>query len=171
MLADAAEQEHWTNIVGVLGIIGDERAVDPLIAFATARPDGSLSGAQYAAKSSVPLALGYLVNRTRNERALSYLIESLDPSVWAARGVAWTSPYHRTDVERNLQLTTAAILGLAVTGQPEAARALRAVQADTSAVGKRLQAQVSNVVSDALEANAEIARLGLAEYYRTRQSN
>jgi hypothetical protein len=45
------------------------------------------------------------------------------------------------------------------------------MQTDTSAVGKRLQAQVSNVVSDALEANAEIARLGLAEYYRARQPN
>jgi hypothetical protein len=81
MLADAAEQEHWTNIVGVLGIIGDERAVDPLIAFAAARLEEPL-GRPIRREVQCPLALGYLVNKNRNERALSYLVESLDPNVW-----------------------------------------------------------------------------------------
>lgn len=31
MLTDANEDEYWTNIVITLGMLGDERAVDPLI--------------------------------------------------------------------------------------------------------------------------------------------
>jgi hypothetical protein len=166
MLEDRREQEHWTNIVGVLGMIGDERAVDPLIAFPGARGEDRLTRPQYVAKSSVPLALGYLVNKTGSQRALSYLIESLNPDVWTQRGVTWQSPYHATGVERNLQLTTGAVWGLAVSGRPEAASALRAVQADTSAAGKRLVAQIGVVVGEALVTHAQIARMGLAEYYR-----
>jgi hypothetical protein len=168
MLANPGEQEHWTVIVGVLGIVGDENAVEPLTSFVTTAVEGTLSHAHYTAKSSVPLALGYLVNRTTSQRALTYLIESLDPNVWTARGVTWQSPYLKTDAERNLQLTIAAILGLALSGRPEAAQALRAAQADTTEAGKRLQAQVGAVMSDALQVHAEIARLGLAEYDRTR---
>jgi len=171
MLEDRREQEHWTNVVGLLGMIGDARAVEPLIAFAAARTEETLSPAEYRAKSTVPLALGYLLNGTANERALSYLIEGLNPSVWAQRGVTWRSPFHRTDVERNLQLTATAVLGLAVSARPEAALALRAVQSDTSAVGKQLQAQVGEVVSEALETHAQIARMGLVEYYRARRPN
>jgi len=33
MLQSPGEQEHWSNIVATLGIIGDERAVEPVIAF------------------------------------------------------------------------------------------------------------------------------------------
>lgn len=171
MLEDPAEQEYWTNIVGVLGMIGDDRAVEPLIAFAASRTAETLSPAQYRAKSSVPLALGYLVNKAGNQRALSYLIQGLNPAVWSQRGVTWRSPYHATDLERGLQLTTSAVLGLAVSGSPAAAQALRALQGDTSTTGKQLQAQVGPVVSDALQTHAQIVRVGLVEYYRTRRQD
>lgn len=163
MLADPAEEMWWTNIVGVLGIIGDERAVQPLIDFAEASVDGETSPAVYRAKTAVPMALGYLVNRSGSQAAQDYLIESLDPDAWNRRGVGWTDPFLPTAEERNVQLTTMAAMGLALSGTPEAAAALRTM-ADT--MSPTLTAQMGDAVSDALEVHEQVSEMGLAEYYR-----
>src|SRR5262245_21223669 len=67
MLNDPRESEHWPNIVVTLGMIGDERAVKPLIAFIGRREsEEQLSRAESVAKTSAVMALGYVVNRTSN---------------------------------------------------------------------------------------------------------
>lgn len=167
MLADPKEEPYWPNIVVTLGIIGDERAVDPLIALVNKDAPGTLSNSQYTARTSALMALGYLVNKSKNAKALAYLKENLDPQVWAKRKITWTSPYQASVEERNVQLSKAAILGLALCGDPSAAEALRKLQqpAETEAA-KRFQAQTSNVVAEALSVNEIIAKEGLAAYYR-----
>lgn len=165
MLDDPAEETHWTNVVGMLGIIGTDRAVGRLIEFADEDVRGTLSRAHYVAKSSVPIALGYSVNRTGSEEALNYLSESLDPNIWNTRGLTWTSPYHAAAADRNVQLSTMAIMGLGLSGHPAAADALRTLQTpDTTRA--RFQAQVNTVITEALEALQTVAEVGLAEYYR-----
>jgi hypothetical protein len=66
-----------------------------------------------------------------------------------------------------MQLSTMAVLGLALSGKPEARDALLSLQrAPKTAGAKRLQAQSYDTISEALSANQIIAEQGLAEYYR-----
>jgi hypothetical protein len=170
MLNDPAEEAYWPNVVVVLGMIGDERAVEPLIAFIEAGVQGSLSREHYAAKTSALMALGYLINKTGNQRALNYLKDSVAPETWAARGVAGTAPFQASTTERDRDFSKHAILGLALSGRPEAAQALRSLQQPAATETQRaFQAQVSDLVSEALEEHQRIATQGLENYYRTTQ--
>ena len=167
MLGDTAEEAHWSNIVVTLCIIGDEKAVDPILAFIGEDVQGELSPSHYTAKTSAIMALGYLINKNGNKEALDYLKECLKPNVWADRKLAWTSPYQASVDDRNVQLSTMAILGLALSGNAEAADALRSLKEPaTTAMAREFQSQVSGVVDEALNAYDAIAKDGLAEYYR-----
>lgn len=164
MLDAPGEEPHWTNIVAVLGIVGDDRVVKPLQDFAS-EGVGELSHPQYRAKNSVPVALGYLGHKTGNREALDYLLASLDPNVWDGRGFAWASPYHPTTLERNEHLTEMAIIGLALSGRPRAGDALGSLQGG-EVMGAAQRARFSTLVAEALSTYEIVSRFGLAEYYR-----
>jgi HEAT repeat protein len=74
MLEDAREEKYWPNIVVTLGMLGDARAVEPLIQFVEKGSPGTLSHARYIAKTSAVMSLGYIVNKSKSDKALSYLI-------------------------------------------------------------------------------------------------
>jgi hypothetical protein len=113
------------------------------------------------------MALGYIVNRGQDPKALRYLQESARPEVWRQRKVAWTSPHGPTEDARSRQLTEVAILGLALSGHPRAAETLREVQARGAAAGASdVQRRLGTLAGDALREHAAIAARGLAEYYR-----
>jgi HEAT repeat protein len=171
MLANPSEEEHWPNIVITLGMLGDDRAVDPLIRFLEQGiPSRRLSHVHYVAKTGVVMALGYLINQSGSQKALTYLKDSVKPGVWRERNTNWTSPYHATFDARNLQLSKMAILGLALSGHPAAAETLRSLQRPAlSEVDRKFQAQVSAVVSEALSAHATISWEGLASYDQRRR--
>jgi len=164
MLADPAEEQHWPNIVVTLGMIGDERAVEPLLDFLQQDVEAPLSHDHYIAKSSVVMALGYVINKSGSRRALSFLIESTDPEVWNHRQMRWTSPYHRTEAERDRQLTTMSLLGLGLSGDPTAADVLRSLQGTTTLRAQMPDAEAT--IRTALEAHESITKLGLDGYYR-----
>jgi HEAT repeat protein len=167
MLADPNEERAWPNIVMVLGMLGDERAVSPLISLIEQNPKGELDYFQYDAKRNAIFGLGYLVNKSGNQRALAYLKDGLDPSAWTKRGITWASPEHETATERNRELSRVAIIGLGLSGDPSAAEALRALlTAAPTAVGPGFRQQMSGVIWEALRANQRIAAEGLAGYYR-----
>lgn len=161
MLGDPLEQSHWANIVITLSIMGDERVVDPLIAFFSANEPGILSRDHYAAKTSVLMSLGYVVNKNQNKKALNYLIDSIDPAVWTKRGIQWKSPFHASLSERNQQLTLLAIMGLALSGHPDAKEALSSTRR-----GLEAGSQSEAPLEEALRSHEIIASKGLAEYYR-----
>lgn len=166
ILADPRQEAVWPNTVATLGMIGDARAVDPLIAF-IGSGQGRLTPVQYAARSGAVMALGYIVNRSQHPKALTYLRESTSPDVWQRRQFAWASPYASTDGARNLQLSEVAILGLALSAQPSAAEALRDLQAQGVAAGADdVRRRLGALATDALGEHALIANKGLAEYYR-----
>jgi len=159
MLGNVQERASWPNVVVTLGVIGDERGVDPLIAFFSREVSGTLSSSEYSARTGVLISLGYLVNRSKNLKALTYLIDSLTPETWATRKLSWVSPYHATEAERNQQLTAMAVMGLALSGHPLAREALLLFQS-------RVGAQDRALVEEALRAHEVIAREGLAAYYK-----
>jgi HEAT repeat protein len=168
MLADPREAHAWPNIVLVLGMLGDERAVSPLIALIEQHPGGEIDAFQYDAKRHAILGLGYLVNKNGNQQALAYLRDGADPSSWVARGIAWTSPERETAAERDRDLSRMAIIGLGLSGHPSAAETLRALLTPTpTAAGREFRAHMSGVIWEALRANQRIADEGLATYYRT----
>ena len=164
MLGDTTMTPYWANIAVTLSIIGDERAVEPLIAFIETGADGTLDEAVYRAKSSTVMALGYLINKTGNEQALDYLVNSLNPEVWgSSRDVQFRSEFQASTDERDANLSTMAMLGLALSGRPEAAEALRSVSVPR--FGQGFQAQVTSIRDAALEALQEIQDEGLEGYY------
>lgn len=168
MLEDPAEEEYWANIVVTLGIIGDESAVDPMTAFIARGEEGTMSRVQYTAKTSAIMSMGYLINKTGNEKALDYLEECLNPQYWSSRGPAGASPYGASVEERNRDLSKYAVLGLALSGHPSAAELLRSTQEPSTAESlQAFRTEVSDVVVEALSTHEKIAEVGLEEYYRT----
>jgi len=170
MLADSTEEQHWPNIVITLGMIGHESAVNPLVDFLVGDVPRPVSHPNYIAKTTVLMALGYLVNKSGNEKALTYLEAGLDPDIWSRRGITWISPYHDTADELHVQLSTMAAFGLALSGHSSAADALGSYQAaDTIRVTTAYRRQLTDAVAEALRAHRIVAREGLAAYYRRRQ--
>jgi hypothetical protein len=168
MLADPREAPAWPNIVLVLGMLGDERAVPPLIALIEQPLGGELDAVHYDAKSNALLALGYLVHQSRNQHALTYLRDGAEPAAWGQRGIAWTSPEHKTAAERDRDLSRMAIIGLGLSGDPSAAEALHALLTPApTAPGRAFREHMRAVIWEALRANQRIAAEGLAQYYRT----
>jgi hypothetical protein len=168
MLKDPAERQHWANIAVTLAMSGDDRVVEPLISFIEMEDPRGLSRDHYAAKTSALMSLGYVINRTGNQQALDYLKQSVNPETWATKRVG-VAPFQSSITERNQDLSKHAILGLALSGRPEAAELLRTLQRPADNETQRaFQAQVSDLVSEALKENERIATQGIEGYYRER---
>jgi hypothetical protein len=169
MLSDPSQAQYWPNIVVVLGMIGEEAAVEPLISFIQAG-GGKPGATQYRARTSALMSLGYIVNKTGSPRALAYLRDGVRPETWETRSVTGTAPFQASTVERDNDFSKYAILGLALSGKPEAAETLRSLQQAAPTERQRsFQAQVGDMVSDALNEHQAVATEGLAGYYRGRR--
>jgi len=160
MLDDPREEVYWANIVATLGIIGDDQAFKPLISFLEKEFPGTLSYSHYVAKTSVLMSLGYLINKSGNQQALSYMQGGLNPAAWTERRLNWKSPFHDTAAQRDQQLVSTAVIGLALSGHPAARESLLAFQKELGA-----KPEFRELVAEAIRANEEIAREGLAGYY------
>ena len=160
MLEDPAESEWWTNAVAVIGMIGEDEAFEPLVAFMEAER-GEMPAEVYRAVSTVPLALGYLANQAESERALDYLVEAARPEFWEERALG-TAEFQPSTQARDMALATQARLGLALSGAPEAAQALEAL---AEAGGEGVAGADDGVIDEALAANRRIAEDGLEAYY------
>ena len=162
MLEDEAEVAHWPNIVTTLGVIGSPVAVDGMIKFIEdpESATGDLPWTRYRAKTAAILALGYAANKNE-QRSLEYLVESVrKPDVWSER-IKWASPFHSTGVERDHDLRSVAVLGLALSGSEEA----RAVLDVSSNEGALAQPSDVSLLKDALETLNTVAAEGLSAYY------
>lgn len=167
MLADETEMSTWPNVVVTLAIVGDGRAGQRLIEFIRQDAARRLSPSHCMAKYSALMALGYLVNHTSDPASLEFLVQAARPAYWEALAPRWSSPYEYTSVTRNLQLANMAMLGLALSGHPDAIRALESMrEPELDPAGRQLQAARSGLLDEALEASRVIAQDGLTEYYR-----
>lgn len=155
-------------VVSMLVILGDERAVDALIAFVQ-KPyaDPSLASVYESARGGAITGLGQLARRIGSERALTYLIDGLTPDVWAkrnVRGVAtWTKDYQEYDT----LLGEYAIHGLAYSGDPRAGEALKSLQRSPTPEQARLRKGLDKTLELWLETYDQVAATGLdpAEAY------
>jgi hypothetical protein len=117
------EKRSWLNIVTVLGMTGDPKAFPILMSFLE-RGSGPISSDEYAAKQAVPFALGYLLAKNFSFDIFNYLAAGLNPVTWPQR-LQWHPTIGINDIARTAQLIRMTILGLAISGRPEALSALQ----------------------------------------------
>jgi hypothetical protein len=112
------------------------------------------------------MALGYVVNQSGSKAALDYLIAAANPAFWGDTNVG-RAEFQASTQQRDIDLTTKATLGLALSGDPRARDALRKLQADDSPSMAAFQAQVGNLIEEALRENEAIEQQGLEAYHGT----
>jgi hypothetical protein len=152
-------EPHWVNVVYTLGYIGDERALEPLIAFLE-RQRGEITPQAFRAVLGVMPALGHLA-REGSDRALEVLSEFLqtgqidgdDP------GFSYAIYVEEALVEVLGRLT---IQGLGISGRPEALDLLTTLQSAD------LRPDWEDNVDEALVLNRRVAREGAARVFGTR---
>ncbi len=167
MLADTTNLRYWANVVVTLGIIGDEKAVDSIISLIKLDRPGKISRELYNAKTAAIMALGYLINKSGNQKALDFLKGCLNPHAWDDSQPNWESPFQGAQEARNIQLSSIAILGLTLSGHPDAIAALELLKDPKgSEVEQRFQAQILPTLEQSINDCQQIAEDGLIEYYR-----
>ncbi len=124
MLRDPAEAEHHDNIVMALGISGDPQAYPALTQFHDDPPEGEIDSAAYRARRALPLAMGHLARS--DPRAFQFLLDAVQARAIAS--VPEWSYRHLAGERLEGILRRAAITGVAMSGQPEAVAALRALE-------------------------------------------
>jgi hypothetical protein len=170
VLRDPADEQYWANAAVTIGMIGHDQGVELLIRFITrGEARAKLSRDQTLAKTSAVMALGYIVNKAGNRKALDFLKTSIDPQGWSKRNLKWTGEFHRTNLERDKQLATMSVLGLGVSGNPDAARTLQSLREKPKTRNlralKKTMPDLSIIADEALKANDAISREGLQNYY------
>ena len=180
MLNDPAEVLYHENIALTLGMIGSERAVEPLIAYIATGPSaGAVQAAAagegtarraYKGRVGAVMALGYIVNLADSERALEYLIESTTPSVWGQRAMSGLPGEAAPEGGLERDLAKYAIFSLGLSGNAEAAAHLRTLL-DPATMGEEAEfrTQMSAEIAQGLDLNEEVSREGLVEYYSEHQ--
>ena len=166
MLNSKAESASWGHAALLLGAAGDEQAVDALIAFLEAPLENPvISNSHVVAYECALTALGYLVNRTGSERALTYLVDGLTPSVWVKRGVLGVPEWETSYPEFGKRLSKYALFGLAVSGDPRAREALIALRDSPTPAQAEFRSKLDDILATWLEVHQQVAEKGIAGMY------
>ena len=111
------------------------------------------------------ITLGYLINKSENEKALNYLINGVNLDTWSSKKMNWVSPYQINVNDRNKQLSKLAIAGLALSGNPEAENTLKSIiRADTYQQFKNREELGVDFIKTALKDCAKVSKKGLLKY-------
>lgn len=150
MLLDPGEREWWPNIALVLGIAGRSGAYEALCGASEAGGSGELDRPAYKLQTAIPLAMGHLARS--DPRALAWLAaRAREP----ASDPGWSFRSQR-GAELGAQLRGLALVGLGLSGRPEARPLLEALAADPSELGAgadealRLHARIAAEGPDAV---------------------
>lgn len=144
-----------------LGMIGSERAVDPLISYINrgSAAEDTISQPAYKGRVGALVALGYLVNLTSNQKALSYLLESTSPAIWSQRNMDITEKTMR-------DFSKYAIISLGLSGHPTAAAHLRSLRdQEGAAYDRSFRTKIGDILNQGLQISEYVSRNGLIKYY------
>jgi len=149
-------------------MIGNPKAIEPLIAFINKPISNKELRAEHKGRVGAIVALGYLVNRSKSKAALRFLKESSIPNNWKKRNIKGTSV---SDINKRRSLSKYAIISLGLSGDPDAAKHLevlyRQTKTPTSADATFLK-EVKGLTSDSIKLNQRISSEGLLKYYEKR---
>jgi hypothetical protein len=144
MLQDSAEKDSYPNIIATLGLIGDERATDPLINFLERDTQGEVDGVLIRALTAVPMALGHIAAKG-STNALNYLVSRADPEAWRNKKLPWRSQGRSGEQVFGNALIDGSIMALGISTRPEAMQALRELEAKPG-VHEALKAKATGAV-------------------------
>lgn len=132
MLADPAETAHHAKIAIALGISAHPGAYEALADYAAREPQGRVDHAVFEARLAIPVAMGHLARE--DDRALAFLQQAaaLDPR---AAAPAWSYGHFR-GAGLAAMIRARAVLGLGMSGRPEARETLRRIEARAVAAGR-----------------------------------
>ncbi len=156
-LADANKVAIADNVATTIGIIADAHAFEVLRGALFAEGNGSLSKDQFNVRVAALMSLGYVVRGNGSADARSLLEARTDPSSWT--DIGWMAPYHQNEAERNNELATLAVLGLALVGDEKALIFLRSI--DLQKLGKEsdsLARGVQQAITDIEEGLFEVRK-------------
>jgi hypothetical protein len=170
MLRNPQEEPYRANIVATLGMIGDPRAIQPLLEL-FAEGGEQLSDQEFKVRKTIVMSLGYLLNKTENREVLEFLLEGLSPESWSQRA-GWASPEGISEEHTQSQLTKMAVWGLALSGRPEAREALLSLQqAPLATFAEGTKGLFLEVVREAIETHSTVAEHGLLGFYQKGHSH
>ena len=158
MLKDPNEKKWWGNIIYTLGVIGDERAVDPLINFLDRDIQGEVNSSLLSALLSVPTALGHIAGKG-SDQALNYLIASAKPQTRRTKTMPWRFG-QLSDEKLYPALMKASIIGLGISAQPRAMQVLEQMHTGTDT-----PQDIRPAVAEAVKLSGEIKSKGRMEVF------
>jgi len=127
VLEDSNQSRYWGRASVVLRLIGDEAAVEPLIALFE-NTEGDLDDERFAPMRGFHATMATIAAKG-SDKALQYLIDNAKPEIWLNKKFKWTylgfrgeSPYLTRFREDNFVYRE--ICALALTGHPRAVQAL-----------------------------------------------
>ena len=169
LLRDPDFRAARAQIATTLGMLGDRRAIGPLIQLAE-EGDGELSPTDYNAKTGAIGALGLALNREMDRRAFDYLTGLANMNSKSIDKLKWTSPYQADLDDRNTEISRTAIIALALSGQKEAEIFLDSLrQKDLRpALSAEMKNSLNATMKDALITNRVIqqgGKDGLKNYF------
>jgi len=127
LLRDPGSDFAWANIVLLAGAAGGPGTAQRLVGFLNDADWNPGNPAASDARAQVPVALGYLSNRLDDRAALDFLIARSQPGAWAAFAARARTPEAQLALER--QMATQTLIGLSLSGRPQAIARLEAMQA------------------------------------------
>ncbi len=176
LLNDPAERKAWANIVLTAGAAGDPATAGSLIAFLFDRNRDPTDIAAEQARQQVPIALGFLAQRSDNKTAMTFLLRHGQPGAWRTYTPRTLSIGAATGMERLMASQT--IEGLVMSGRPAA---IAQLEADLNALRNtgRLTlpgsvrgatsddtVRESEMLTDALQRAGRVQSEGLGAAYR-----
>ncbi len=163
ILRDPRREAHWNNAAVMLGMLGEPAGVDAVVAFIREPGAGEPSASRAWARGNAVAALGYAAHRG-HPGALQYLTEGLDPGSWARRGLRGVPGPRQPEAGEESEgpaelLVERAVVGLALSGRPEARAALEGrLRAPGLSPGQR------HVLEVQLAEHGKVAAAGLLRY-------
>jgi hypothetical protein len=124
MLRNTEERPFWSNVVHMIGLLGDREHVDELISFFR-RGEGRLTPGEARAKSAVLFAVGYLQNRNPSPAGQAFLAQNSNPNQVRA---PWLGTNAGEVQQRQREIARTAAAGLAFSGRPAEGARLADVQ-------------------------------------------
>ncbi len=167
-LQDEREMTRWKRITALLGHIGDEAALAPLVDFME-KQTGVLPERKCHELGGIPFAIG-LIAAGGSDEAYDYLRTHLREDDWDH--LKWTCEYRRTTPEKQRwYFARKTIVGMAITGREDAVDELQKLLAEKAALpDSNEKRQMVELVEEALRQIERIRKDGLDNYF-DRESN
>ena len=89
-----------------------------------------LSGAEFSAKTSAIMTLGYLANASEGKAGLSFLQTTAQSGGWDEQDLSWRVGFAREPEATSLLLQRYSLIGLVLSGHPQAAESLSMAASD-----------------------------------------